>query len=121
MRAYVYVDGFNLYYGALKGTAYKWLNPVALARQLVPAKYAIDRLKYFTARVSGANDPGAPVKQKAYLDALGTVPEIEVHFGRFLSKTSGARSRIFPSPARRFIRPHRCRCPTAFMSSTEAL
>jgi len=26
----IYVDGFNLYYGALKGTAYKWLNFEAL-------------------------------------------------------------------------------------------
>ena len=25
-RAYVYVDGFNLYYGALKRTPYKWLD-----------------------------------------------------------------------------------------------
>jgi hypothetical protein len=23
-RAAVYIDGFNLYYGALKGTPYKW-------------------------------------------------------------------------------------------------
>jgi hypothetical protein len=26
----VYVDGFNLYYGALKGTKYKWLDLKAL-------------------------------------------------------------------------------------------
>ena len=26
MRTYVYVDGFNLYYGALKGSHYKWLD-----------------------------------------------------------------------------------------------
>lgn len=26
MKTIVYVDGFNLYYGALKGTRYKWLN-----------------------------------------------------------------------------------------------
>ncbi|HVZ70054.1 MAG TPA: NYN domain-containing protein [Rhizomicrobium sp.] len=87
LRAYVYVDGFNLYYGAVKGTPYRWLNPVALVRQLVPTKYSIDRLKYFTARVSGASDPSAPVRQKLYLDALGTVPEIEIHYGRFLAKT----------------------------------
>ena len=28
MRTRVYVDGFNLYYGALKDTAFKWLDPV---------------------------------------------------------------------------------------------
>jgi hypothetical protein len=30
MRTWEYVDGFNLYYGAVKGTPYKWLNPVEL-------------------------------------------------------------------------------------------
>ena len=28
LRTRVYVDGFNLYYGALKDTAFKWLDPV---------------------------------------------------------------------------------------------
>jgi len=28
MRTRVCVDGFNLYYGALKGTPFKWLDPV---------------------------------------------------------------------------------------------
>lgn len=86
VRASVYVDGFNLYYGAVKGTPFKWLNPVALAQQMLPSKYSVTKLKYFTARVSGAADPGAPARQQAYLDALSTVPEIEIHFGRFLSK-----------------------------------
>jgi type I restriction enzyme M protein len=26
MRTFVYVDGFNLYYGAVRGTPFKWLN-----------------------------------------------------------------------------------------------
>ena len=30
MRTYVYVDGFNLYYEALRGTAWKWLDLPAL-------------------------------------------------------------------------------------------
>ena len=34
MQTRVYVDGFNLYYGALKGTKFKWLNLVELARVL---------------------------------------------------------------------------------------
>ena len=87
MRTWVYVDGFNLYYGAVKGTAFKWLNPVELAKQVVPTNLNIQRVKYFTARVSGAADPDAPRRQHAYLSALRTLPEIEIHFGRFLSKT----------------------------------
>ena len=88
MRTFVYVDGFNLYYGALKGSAFKWLNIKELvATYLVPGTYNIARIKYFTARVSGASDPGAPQRQQIYLNALGTVPEVEVHFGSFLAKT----------------------------------
>ena len=33
---HVYIDGFNLYYGALKGTPYKWLDLEALCRKLMP-------------------------------------------------------------------------------------
>jgi hypothetical protein len=87
MRTWVYVDGFNLYYGAVKGTPFKWLNPVELARQVLPAGHTIERLKYFTAHVSGAADPGTPRRQHAYLSALRTLPEVEIHFGRFLAKT----------------------------------
>ena len=31
MRTRVYVDGLNLYYGAVKGTPFKWLDPVRLS------------------------------------------------------------------------------------------
>lgn len=87
MQTRVYVDGFNLYYGAVKGTAFKWLDPVELTRQILPPGHNIDRLKYFTARVSGASDPGAPARQQVYLNALRTLPETEIHFGNFLAKT----------------------------------
>ena len=36
VRANVYVDGFSLYYAALKGTPYKWLNLRRLSRLLLP-------------------------------------------------------------------------------------
>ena len=48
MRTRVYVDGFNLFYGALKGTPFKWLDPVRLAALLVPQGHTIERLRYFT-------------------------------------------------------------------------
>lgn len=87
MRTWVYVDGFNFYYGAVKGTPFKWLNPVELARRVLPAGHVIERLKYFTAHVSGAADPDLPRRQHAYLSALRILPEVEIHFGRFLAKT----------------------------------
>ena len=88
MRTRVYVDGFNLFYGALKGTSYKWLNPVELAHRVLPPGHAIDKLLYFTARVSGVSNSGAPARQHAYLRALGTLPEVQVYTGRFLAKTA---------------------------------
>jgi hypothetical protein len=87
IRTYVYVDGFNLYYGAVKGTPFKWLDLTALARRVLPPSLTIERIKYFTARISGALDPAAPARQQIYLSALATRPEVEIHYGRFLSKT----------------------------------
>lgn len=87
MATRVYIDGFNLYYGAVKGTPFKWLNLVELARQVLPPGHVIDKVKYFTARVSGASDPGAPARQQVYLSALNAVPEVEIYFGSFLAKT----------------------------------
>jgi hypothetical protein len=88
MRAYVYIDGFNLYYRALKGTGFKWLNPVALGQRMLDPADTVAAVRYFTARVSArSGDPDAPRRQQIYLSALGTLPQVECHFGRFLTKT----------------------------------
>jgi hypothetical protein len=86
IRTWVYVDGFNLYYGAVKATHFKWLNLVELSRRLLPSTHTVEKIKYFTARVSGASDPDAPKRQQIYLTALATLPQVEIHYGRFLSK-----------------------------------
>ena len=44
-----YIDGFNLYYRALRGTPYKWLDLRRLAETLFPGD-DIRRICYFTAR-----------------------------------------------------------------------
>ena len=111
MRTRVYVDGFNLFYGALKGTPFKWLDPVRLAALLVPHGYTIDRLRYFTARVSGKTDPGAPARQQIYLKALATLPEVEVHYGRFLAKTVWRPIVNLPVAGRRIETPRPVRLP----------
>jgi hypothetical protein len=82
-RANIYIDGFNLYYGALKGTPYKWLDLEALGRKLIP-EYDIGHIRYFTARAAGRPDnPHAPNRQETYLRALMINPMISIHFGRF--------------------------------------
>jgi hypothetical protein len=85
MKAIVYVDGFNLYYGALKGTPYKWLNLDKLCRLLLPRNQIV-AIKYFTAQVSARpHDPGQPTRQQAYLRALQTIPHLEIIYGHFLA------------------------------------
>jgi hypothetical protein len=48
VKVNVYVDGFNLYYGCLKGTPYRWLNLHRPAELLLPSD-EIHRIRYFTA------------------------------------------------------------------------
>jgi len=85
MRTWVYVDGLNLFYGSLKGTPFKWLDLQRLCTALLPQRQ-VERIKYFTARVEvRPNDPDRPAKQSSYLRALRTLPNLEIHYGHFLS------------------------------------
>jgi NYN domain len=84
LRTIVYIDGFNLYYRALKGTPHRWLDIEALSAAVLPASHQIEAVKYYTAHVSGRTDPGAPARQHAYLRALATLPKVSIHFGNFL-------------------------------------
>ncbi|MCX8091083.1 MAG: NYN domain-containing protein [Verrucomicrobiae bacterium] len=85
MRTFVYVDAFNLYYGCLKGTPYKWLDLARLCALMLPS-HRIERIKYFRARIgSRANDPEAPRRQQTYLRALRTIPGLEIFYGHFLT------------------------------------
>ena len=84
-RSIVYIDGFNLYYGAIKGTQHKWLDLEALCRRLLP-KDDIKRIRYFTAKVSARpGDPQQPQRQQTYLRALKTLPSVSIHYGHFLT------------------------------------
>ena len=87
MRTFVYVDGFNLYYGALKGTPWKWLDLPALFAKVLQPRHDILKVKYYTARVSGTlADQSKPQRQDVYLRALQRYrTEVEVYFGHFLS------------------------------------
>jgi NYN domain len=81
--ANVYVDGFNLYYGALKDTEFRWLDIREFCQRLVP-RNTIKRVRYFTAQVSTrVSDPHGPARQDAYLRALRAVGGIDIHLGRF--------------------------------------
>lgn len=88
MRANIYVDGFNLYYGCLKKSPYKWLDLSKLCSYLLPKSAALNQIKYFTALVTARpNDPQQPVRQQIYIRALQTLPNLSVVYGQFLSHT----------------------------------
>ena len=87
LRTYVYIDGFNLYYGRLKRTKFKWLDLSRLPANLLPT-YDIQQIRYFTATVSPRpTNPDVHLRQQAYLTALSTLPNVSVHLGRFLQST----------------------------------
>jgi uncharacterized LabA/DUF88 family protein len=81
----VYVDGFNLYYGALKRTPYKWLDLSKLSQIMLPDD-DIQEIHYFTARVSSRPyNPTANHDQSLYIRALKTIPNLKIKYGSFLT------------------------------------
>lgn len=87
MPTTVYIDAFNLYYGALRRTPHKWLDLGALCRRLLP-KDDINRIRYFTARITARpGDPQQAQRQETYLRALRTLPSVSIHYGHFLTHT----------------------------------
>lgn len=86
MRTIVYVDGFNLYYGACRAAGRKWLDLGALCRRLLP-KDEIVETAYCTANVrKSARNSRKQDRQRVYHRALETVPDLKIHRGRFLPK-----------------------------------
>ena len=77
MKTIVYVDGFNLYYGAVKNTPYKWLNIHRMCDEILG-------IKYFTAKIiSRPDDPQKHIRQQVYLRALRTLANIEIIYGHY--------------------------------------
>jgi uncharacterized LabA/DUF88 family protein len=84
LAANIYIDGFNLYYGSLAHSRYKWLNIATMCQILLP-RLTLKRIRYFTAIVKPlAHDPGAPIRQTVYLRALETIPNVEIIRGLFV-------------------------------------
>ena len=100
-RTIIYVDGFNFYYGAVRGTPHKWLDLERCFLRLRPAD-DIRLIWYFTALVDGAKGS----RQQMYLRALATRPLVQVVLGKFKLKQvrcivpscSYLGSRIFDMP-----------------------
>ena len=102
MTTNVYIDGFNLYNGLLKGSPYRWLDLGGLCSTLLPT-HTIQRIRYFTVRVRGfQHDPDAPKRQNVYLRALTTIPNLTIHKDGWFAKTFPWLPRFplnYPDPA----------------------
>jgi len=81
-RTIVYIDGLNLYYGAVRRTPYKWLNLELLFRRLRPHD-DLKQIYYFTALVEHREKAA---RQMQYLKALDTRPLVKAVIGRFKMK-----------------------------------
>jgi hypothetical protein len=94
MRVGVYVDGYNLYYGAKKqcvgSQGWKWLDIRSLLTTVVAAQRSwpgasITKIVYCTARVDARMNPEGHSEQDVYLKALlatGSVDYIE--YGKYV-------------------------------------
>jgi 6-hydroxy-3-succinoylpyridine 3-monooxygenase len=78
-----YIDGLNLYYGAVRPTpALKWLDIARYCTLLRPHDDIV-LIRYFSALITGPTR----ANQEVYLRALSTSPLIEVTLGKFKTKT----------------------------------
>ena len=85
MTTNLYIDGFNLYYHALKDTPFRWLDLRKLAEALFPQD-EINRICYFTARLDvRPGNPGQAQRQLIYLRALKTLEGFDAYYGVFRS------------------------------------
>ena len=95
----VAVDGFNLYFGALRNQPYRWLDLQTFSRGLLKPTDSLHRIRYFTARVGARpGDPSAPERRNACFRALGSIPNLIIHCGQFLSTLPRRRWRTGPVP-----------------------
>ena len=84
----IYVDGFNLYYRALRDSPFRWLDLRKLAENLFPHD-TIHQVCYFTARINARPEgPTQPQRQQAYLRALATLSGFDAYYGAFRNRTN---------------------------------
>jgi uncharacterized LabA/DUF88 family protein len=80
----VYIDGFNLYYGACRRADRKWLDVEALCARLLPND-ELGEIAYCTATIKkDVSNPEKQDRQRLYLGALRTLPRVRIHLGRFV-------------------------------------
>ena len=80
----VYIDGSNLYYGQLRGTANKWLDLEAFSSKLLNPDHEISAIRYFTSRIIDKSpEHRRAQRQGEYLNALASRPLVEIVEGHY--------------------------------------
>ncbi len=100
MRTIAYIDGYNLYYGLLRKSQYKWLDVYTLFRDhALHQSSDLVEVRYYTAPMLGkmSDDLESPIRQRRYLQALRKMHPIGLTLieGRIVAST----------PFQRLIRP----------------
>lgn len=97
----VYIDGYNLYYGARNvcGRAtpgWRWLDLRALVQSIVGSQRGwagatIGRIVYCTARIDARTNPSGQVDQDVYLKALISAKSVDsIEYGNYVSRVKFA-------------------------------
>jgi hypothetical protein len=100
MRVGVYVDGYNLYYGARglcgrSAPGWRWLDVRQLSNRLISERkdWSIDYLRviYCTAKINAADNPSGYADQEVYLRALRASGSVDwIEYGHYVSRLKRA-------------------------------
>lgn len=88
-RVTVYIDGFNLYYGLRDKNwqRYYWLDVHRLSEKLLRPNQVLVEVHYFTTEVfHDSKNPGKFKRQRTFLEAVETLPNVSIHYGYHLPK-----------------------------------
>jgi uncharacterized LabA/DUF88 family protein len=82
-RVITYIDGFNLYFGlkSKNWQRYYWLNLNLFATNLLKSYQKHVSVKYFTSRI--VQPLGKHQRQLVYLEALETLPDLTIKYGKY--------------------------------------
>ena len=83
-RTIVYIDGYNLFFGLLKGSPWKWLDVVCMVKSLLAVDHEIVQVYFFTSIVTPyPYEPESIERQNVYLQALALDPRVRIVKGKY--------------------------------------
>jgi uncharacterized LabA/DUF88 family protein len=90
-RVIAYIDGYNLYFGLMESgfRRYLWLDVKLLISNLIKPHQELVAVNFFTTLVT--NDERKRIRQKDYIDALHTIDNLQIVFGKFQKERSSCK------------------------------